>query len=292
MIRSMTGYGRREGTWTGGAVVAEARAVNHRHCEIVIRLPRLLSALEEELRRGVQSRCARGRIELTVSLSGGRETQKALSLDRPLARQYYRLLRDLQAELKLTGTIDVALLAGFRDLLVVDERVVADKRLTQVVKRLAAAAVADLDAMRRREGAALAKDIRSRLRVFREAMEAVAKRAPQAVEAQFERMKGRVEKLLAGAEVDRARLVQELAIFADRSDIAEELTRLESHMVQFEGNLAGRDPVGRTMDFLLQEMGREVNTIGSKANDSTISAQVVLMKGELEKVREQVQNIE
>lgn len=292
MIRSMTGYGRREGTWTGGAVIAEVRAVNHRHCEVVARVPRVLACLEEELKRGVQSRCARGRIELTISMSGGREAQKVFSLDRSLARQYYRLLRELQAEFKLSGTIDAPLLAGFRDLLVVDERVVPDRKLTQLVKRLASGAVADLDAMRRREGAALAKDIRARLRDFRGTMEAIRKRAPLAVQGHVERMKLRVEKLLGGAEVDQARLCQELAIYADRGDISEELTRLASHLDQFEAGLASREAVGRTLDFLLQEMGREVNTIGSKANDATIAGHVVQMKAELEKVREQVQNIE
>jgi uncharacterized protein (TIGR00255 family) len=273
-------------------VTAEVRAVNHRHCEIVTRMPRILSGLEDEVKRCIQSRCARGRIELTISLSGARETQKSLSLDRSLARQYYRLLRELQTELKLAGTIDVALLAGFRDLLVVDERAVADRRLAPLVKRLVSGAVADLDAMRRREGTALGKDMRGRLLALRAAMDAIRQRAPLAVEGQFERMKLRVEKLLGGADVDKARLHQELAMYADRSDITEELTRLESHLVQFETGLTGREPIGRTLDFLLQEMGREVNTVGSKANDATIASHVVQMKGELEKVREQVQNIE
>ena len=292
MIRSMTGYGRREAAWSGGAVIAEVRAVNHRFCEIVMRLPRSLSALEEELKPSIQRRCARGRIELTVSLSGGRETEKALSLDRSLARRYHRLLRDLQQELKLGGTVDLALVAGFRDILVVDERPVADKRLAAIVKRLAAGAVSDLGAMRRREGAALASDIRERLRTIRDAMGHASARAPLSAQAHFDRMKARVEKLLGGGETDAARLHQELAVYADRCDFSEELTRLGSHLVQFESGLKGEEPVGRTLDFLLQEMGREINTIGSKANDAEIAVQVVRIKGELEKVREQVQNIE
>lgn len=292
MIRSMTGYGRREAAWTGGAVIAEVRAVNHRFCEIVMRLPRSLSVLEEELKSSIQRRCARGRIELTVSLSGGRETEKALSLDRSLARRYHHLLRDLQQELKLSGTVDLALMAGFRDILVVDERPVADKRLAGIVKRLAAGAVSDLDAMRRREGAALASDTRERLRTVRDAMAHISARAPLSAQAHFDRMKARVEKLLGGGETEAARLHQELAVYADRCDFTEELTRLSSHLVQFESGLKGQEPVGRTLDFLLQEMGREVNTVGSKANDAEIAVQVVRIKSELEKVREQVQNIE
>jgi uncharacterized protein (TIGR00255 family) len=292
MIRSMTGYGRREGQWSGGAVVVEVRAVNHRYYEVVTRLPRLLSGMEEDLKRAVQARCARGRIELTVSLGGARDTQKQLSLDRSLARQYHRLLLELQRELKLGGTIDVSLLAGFRELLVIDERVVADRRLIQLVKRLALAAVTDLDGMRRREGAALGKDIRGRLGTFGRVMREIQARTPLAVQDQFERMKQRVAKLLERAEADVNRLHQELAIYAERSDIAEELARLESHVEQFETGLGSREPVGRTLDFLLQEMGREVNTIGSKANDAVISSFVVQLKSELEKMREQVQNIE
>lgn len=292
MIRSMTGYGRREAAWAGGAVIVEVRAVNHRFCEIVTRLPRALSALEEDLKSAVQRRCARGRIELSVTLGGGGEAEKTVSLDRSLARRYHRLLRDLQQELKLGGTVDVGLLAGFRDIMVVSEQPVSEAKLVQTVKRLATGAVTDLDAMRRREGAALAQDMKGRLGVIREAMGQVAVRAPLSVRAHFERMKARVEKLMGAAEVDPARLTQELAIFADRSDITEELTRLGSHLAQFEEGLKGREPIGRTLDFLLQEMGREVNTIGSKANDADIAVQVVRIKGELEKIREQVQNIE
>jgi uncharacterized protein (TIGR00255 family) len=292
MIRSMTGYGRRESAWAGGAVVVEVRAVNHRFCEVVLRLPRPLATLEDELRALVQRRCARGRLDLTVSLSGGRETERTVNLDRSLARRYHRLLRELQQDLKLGGTIELALVAGLRDVLVTDERPVSDRRLAGLVKRLAAGALSDLDAMRRREGAALARDMAARLRLLGGTVAAIGVRAPHAVQAHFERMKGRVEKLLSGGEADQSRLQQELAVYADRADITEELTRFQSHLAQFEAGLKGREPVGRTLDFLLQEMGREVNTIGSKANDAEIAAHVVRLKGELEKVREQVQNIE
>ncbi len=292
MIRSMTGYGRREANWGHGSVSVEVRAVNHRFCEIVVRLPRSLSALEEEFKALIQRRCARGRVECIVSLSGGRETEKVLSLDRSLARRYHRLLADLQQELKLGGEINVALLAGFRDILITTEQPIAEKGLERIVKRLAAGAIMDLDVMRRREGTTLAGDMKARLHRIREAVEQVAARVPLSVQAHFERMKGRVQKLIGAGEVDMPRLHQELAVYADRCDITEELTRLGSHLVQFETGLKGQEAVGRTLDFLLQEMGREVNTIGSKANDSEISTQVVRVKAELEKVREQVQNIE
>lgn len=292
MIKSMTGYGRAESAWAGGAVTVELRAVNHRFCEVVTRLPRTLSGLEDDLKRTVQGRCQRGRIELSVSLTGVTEGEKALSLDRSLAKQYYHLLRDLQRELRLGGTVDVALLAGFRDIVTVSEQPVVTPRLKQLVKRLAAGALDDLDAMRRREGLALARDTKARLRLVRKEAQAIGIRAPLVVRGYFDRMKERVEKLAGTAPIDQGRLSQELAQYADRCDLTEELTRLNSHLSQFDAALKSRESVGRTMDFLLQEMGREVNTIGSKGNDAEIAAHVVHIKSELEKIREQVQNIE
>ena len=293
MMRSMTGYGRREAVWTGGLVAAELKSVNHRFCEVVVRLPKALSSLEDDLKRTIQRRCTRGRIELTVSLIGNREGEKSLSLDRALARQYHRLLRKLQRELHLSGTIDVALLAGLHDLVSVVERPVEDRQVKQIVRRLVAGAVSDLDTMRRREGEALARDAKTRLQMIRDETSSISARAPLVVQEYFDRMKARIEKLVgADAPVDVGRLNQELAQYADRCDLTEELTRLGSHLTQFEVALKSRDPVGRTLDFLLQEMGREINTIGAKANDAAIAVHVVKIKGELEKIREQVQNIE
>ena len=292
MITSMTGYGRREAVWRGSPVAVEVRSVNHRFCEVVVRVPRALSSLEEEVKRMVQRRCARGRIEMTVSLQGGKDGGRTISLDRSLAKQYHPLLGHLKRDLRLGGTIDLALMAGFRDIVSLSDQPVADRKLTAIVKRLVAGALADLDAMRRREGAVLARDAKSRVQVVQQAVAGIAARMPQVVQEYFERMKARVEKLVGSGQVDSGRLHQELALYADRCDVSEELTRLESHLAQFTAALNSRGPVGRTLDFLLQEMGREVNTIGSKAGDAEISTQVVQIKGELEKVREQVQNIE
>jgi uncharacterized protein (TIGR00255 family) len=292
MIKSMTGYGRREAVVGSGSVVVEVRAVNHRFCEIVTRLPRTLAALEEDLKKAVQRRCQRGRIELTVSLGGDREGGKTLRLDRSLARQYYRVLRELQKEFRLGGTIDVSLMAAFRDVFSMSEQPVETPRLARTVTRLLGGALSDLDAMRSREGRALASDVTARLRAIRTEKEAIQARAPHVVRAYFERLKTRVANLAGQDPVDPGRLHQELAQYADRCDITEELTRLDSHLAQFASVLKGRDAVGRTLDFLLQEMGREVNTTGSKANDAEIATHVVQIKGELEKIREQVQNIE
>lgn len=292
MICSMTGYGRREAAWKGGSVVAEVRAVNHRFCEVQVRLPRHLATMEEEIKKSVQARCARGHIDVTVLVSGRTEGKRTASLDRELATQYYGVLRQLQREFRLSGAVDLALLAGFRDVVVVSEEAATDRKLSGVVTRVVAGALSDLEAMRRREGAALAKEFKTRLTNIAAERANIAARAPRVVEEAFERMKGRVAKLLDGPAPDQARLQQELAHFADRCDVTEELARLDSHLGQFGTLLAGREPVGRTMDFLLQELGREINTIGSKANDPVLAGHVIAVKGELEKLREQVQNVE
>ncbi|MEE8494002.1 MAG: YicC/YloC family endoribonuclease [Nitrospirales bacterium] len=292
VIRSMTGYGRRQGTWRDGTVTVELRGVNHRYCEIVCRLPKSLGSAEDLFKRTCQKLIRRGRVDLSVSVQAHRDGTKNLSLDRSLAKQYHRALRDLQRELKLPGRVDVAMLAAVRDLVVVtDQPSSFDQGLQRVVLRLLGGALSDLDGMRRREGQALSRDIKQRLGVIDAAKAAIARRTPMVVQDYGARLRARVQQLLGGEKVEGARLSQELVFFADRCDVTEELTRLGSHVEQFNLAFKGREPAGRTLDFLLQEMGREINTIGSKANDAQISMQVVKIKAELEKIREQVQNI-
>ncbi len=292
MIRSMTGYGRRQAPWAGGMVAVEARSVNHRFCEIALRLPKGMASLEDGLKELVQRRCARGRIDVVVTLAGTRDTRTIVSLDRPLARQYHRIFERLRRELRLAGSIDLSLLAGFRDLVVVTEQPVNDRALQTTIKRLAAGAVADLDRMRRREGKALAGHLNRLLAAVEKELAQIAARIPEAVQEHYARMKARIAKLAEPGRTDASRLEQELAVFADRSDVSEEQTRMQSHLDQFRQTMNDGDAVGKTLDFLLQEMGREINTIGSKANDARIAGHVVRIKGELEKLREQVLNIQ
>lgn len=292
MIRSMTGYGRRQAPWAGGTVTVELRSVNHRFCEIAVRLPRGMTQLEDSLKELIQRQCTRGRIDLTVSLTGGRETRTTASLDRRLAKQYHRLLDQLRREFHLAGSIDLALLAGLRDLIVVTEQPVDDKALHTLIKRLVAGAVIDLNRMRQREGKALTAHLTGLLATIEKELAQIATRIPQAVREHYDRMKGRIEKLFEPGRADAGRLEQELAVFADRSDVSEEQARLHSHLQQFRDTMKNQDSIGKTLDFLLQEMGRETNTIGSKANDAQIAGHVVRIKGELEKLREQVLNIQ
>lgn len=292
MITSMTGFGRRQGAWLDGTVTIEVRSVNHRFLEAAIRLPRLMGSLEELFKKAVQEHCSRGRVEMTVSLQGGRGSARSPQLDAGLAKQYYQTLRTLQRTLKLKGSIDIGIMAGFRDIIVLSDQPVDDPKLAKLVEKLGLQALRDLSGMRKKEGALLAQDLLSRLKVIGALKQQVAERAPSVSQELFARMKDRVKKLLNGEIPDIPRLHQELAVYADRGDITEELVRLDAHMVQFQQTVHGAQPAGKTLDFLIQEMGREINTIGSKASDAAIAAAVVQMKAELERIREQVQNVE
>ena len=292
MLKSMTGFGKREGTCHGLAVAVEVRSVNHRFREIVIRVPRGGFEWEEELKTLVARKCRRGRIELLVAYGKGNERGKYVTLDRPLARHYHHVLERLQRDFRLEGHVDVGLLASFREIFRVAETPLDDARMSRVVKRLTSGALADLDRMRSKEGKTLQVDIAKRLKVVREIHLSIRRRLPLVVKGFQERMRARVEALVGSTSDQETRLRQELALFADRCDVTEELIRFQSHGTQFEEMIKKREPVGRQLDFLLQEMGREVNTIGSKANDAEISKHVVQLKSELEKIREQVQNVE
>ena len=292
MITSMTGFGRRQGAWSDGMVTVEVRSVNHRFLETSIRLPKSLNSIEDKLKKTIQDHCARGRVELSVLLQGGRGGARSLQLDVGLAKQYHQTLRSLKRTLKLGGSINIGLMAGFRDILVLSDQPPDDPKLAKLVVKLGLQALQDLGKMRKKEGALLAEDLVSRLKIIGGLKDQVAERAPSVSQEAFIRMKERVQKLLNGDVPDVQRLHQELAIYADRGDITEELVRLDAHMVQFQQTVQSTQPVGKTLDFLLQEMGREVNTIGSKAGDTVITAAVVQMKAELERLREQIQNVE
>lgn len=292
MIRSMTGFGKKMAAWHETSVSVEMRSVNHRFLEVAVRVPRSMAELEDGIKKAVQQRCRRGRIDVTVSIHGGRTGGKTLQLDRNLAKQYHQALRDLKTSLRLGGTVDVGLLAGFRELFSLSDEPVNLSELHDLILELAGGALNELEQMRRQEGQALATDFTHHVHRLREHAQQIGERAPRLAEENYLRMQNRLEKLMATGIPDQPRLLQELALFADRCDISEELVRLESHMVQFEHTLKSKDAVGKTLEFLLQEVGREVNTIGSKANDAAVAQLVVAMKAEVEKMREQVQNVE
>ena len=292
-MKSMTGFGKREMLSQGTMVGVEIRSVNHRFCEIMTRLPKSLSSMELGLKEQVKQVCERGRVEVLVTVNGGSSmTKKVVQLDRDLARRYIQGLKALQRECQLSGTVDVNVVAGFRDLFSVNEETAPIKDMSTMVTGLIKKALGDLEKMRKKEGVVLQKDLSQRLHTVEGRLRTIQQRIPIALRASGVRLKGRVAKLLEGQSVNMDRVAQEIAMLAERSDVTEEHTRLLSHVAQFRAALKEKGPVGKRLDFLLQEMGREVNTIGSKANDGDISAEVVELKSELEKIREQVQNIE
>lgn len=292
MVSSMTGYGQGASRSEAWVINVQMRSVNHRYCEVVVRLPRQYAGLEERIRRTVQANIFRGRVEVYVSIEPGEAKKKSLSVDRGLALAYTEALQELAAELNLPGAVDISLVAKFPDVIVLSEPEEDLDALWPEVAGALDAALLALRAMRGKEGAALSLDIAHRTAKIGQIIKIIEERSGLVVEEARERLKTRLEDLLGSVELDETRLLMEVAILADKSSITEELIRLQSHLEQIRQTLEQGNEVGRKLDFILQEINREVNTIGSKASDYTIAAAVVEVKSELEKIREQVQNLE
>ena len=292
MIKSMTGYGRVVALLDGRNIAVEAKSVNHRFLEISLRTPSALFPLEMEYKKKIGERFKRGRIDVSIRLEGeGADTSK-VNLNLEIAHNYFDVLSRLQAEFHLQEPITLKSLTVFRDIFTPpSETELSPDFLSQVEKTLQEA-LSMLVNMRQDEGMALYSDMQMRLKVITEIMETIRLRAPQVVLEYQKRLADRIKELTAGYVLDDARLAQEVAIMADRCDITEELVRMQSHINQFEALLQSEDAEGKKIDFLLQEMNREINTIGSKSNDAEITRQVIEAKSELGKLREQAQNIE
>jgi uncharacterized protein (TIGR00255 family) len=290
-MRSMTGFGMGESPFGAGKLSVEVRGVNHRFLDVRVRVPRELSELAPYVEQLARERLTRGRIEIGVRVEG--LSLGAAVLDRDRARSAYRALCDLRDELAPGQDVPLTLLASIPDLFIPSvEREVDAVR--EALRKAFDAAVASLDAMRSREGHAMGEDLKRRLDTVRKLAQDVSKRAPDVIEGHRRRLKERAERLRLTAElgVDGGRLEQEIALFAERIDICEELTRLESHCTQFAALIATAESVGRRLDFLLQEMAREANTVGAKSPDAQIAHAIVEVKAEIERMREQVQNVE
>jgi uncharacterized protein (TIGR00255 family) len=292
MLKSMTGYGRAEGETTLGKVFVEIRSVNHRYCDINIKLPKRLASFETRIKELIRSQVSRGRIDVSLKIDSGEEEKIQLHVDLHLAEQYYRALQALKKKLQLKEKITLSLLAGAKDLITAKEEVGDIEPYWQEMIPILKQSLKEMDEMKRSEGEALAKDLQLRLEIIHQQLEKIKHLFPSCLEAYQNRLHERIRSFLRGVEVDVNRFQQEVAFLAERADITEEIVRMESHLAQFVLLLEGEEPVGRKMDFLLQEIHREVNTVSAKANDAEISQRVVEIKSELEKIREQVQNIE
>lgn len=292
MIKSMTGYSRKERVVHGHRVVVEIRSVNHRFCEIATHLPSALSPFEAKIKKIIGQRVARGKIDASISLRNGLKQQQHLRIDEDVARQYVRALKKLQRELHLTGDIDISLLANFRELTTSTPPPMPTKVITEIMDRMLPRALEELDLMRQREGRALARDILGHLRHIRRDITAITRRAPRVIQHYANRLHEKITHLTKDYTVDETRVSQEIALFATRCDITEELTRTTSHLDQCQTLIDTGTEVGKTLNFLMQELNREVNTMGTKGNDIDVSQRTMAIKGRLEKIREQIQNIE
>jgi uncharacterized protein (TIGR00255 family) len=288
----MTGFGRAEGDTTLGKVFVESRSVNHRYCDINMKLPKRLTLFENRMKEMIRSQVSRGRIDVSLRLENSGEEKVQLSVDLDLAKQYYRVFHELKEKLQLKDDITLNLLAGAKDLIMAKEEIGDLEPYWQEVLRILEQSLKNMDDMKRLEGESLAHDLKQRLESIAEQFQMIKQQFPSRLETTLSRLHDRLRSLLEGMEVDPSRFQQEIAFLAERTDITEEIVRAESHLAQFRTLLEGNEPVGRKMDFLLQEIHREVNTVSAKANDAEISQRVVEIKSELEKIREQVQNIE
>lgn len=293
MIKSMTGYGKAEAMLDGRKYAVEIRSLNHRYLEISLRLPGSLSSLETEIRRRVGERFSRGRIEVSVRVdTNGNMEEGRLELNLPLLKNYHDLLRRLKAEFQLSGDITLDHFTGFKDIFVPMEVETDMELIAAQIGTVLDEAVRLLTEMRQKEGELLLVDLDEHIRRVEGCLNVIADRAPKCVQEYQRRLTERVRELTGGVDVDEIRLSQEVAIMADKSDVTEEIVRLASHISQFREMLKSGDAIGRKIDFLIQEMNREINTIGSKTGDLDISRNVIEIKSELGKLREQVQNIE
>jgi uncharacterized protein (TIGR00255 family) len=293
-MKSMTGYGRGDCSKDGFKITVELSSVNRKQSEISVNLPREMEMLEAQIRDLINRFVARGRLTVRVALHAGASRLSArMHLNVPLAKAYARELNRLSKQLRLPGPVTLDQLARAPGVFQTDEEIAEEEDFWPAVEKTLKTALAGLVKMREREGAHLAQDLEKRIAVMRKAVSQIQKHAPGVAERYRQQLIERIKS--AGLEapgVEDDRLLKEVVYFADRSDISEELTRLQSHFQQFEDCRKSKEPVGRMLDFLAQEINREVNTIGSKANDSLISREVVTLKAELEKFREQAQNVE
>ena len=292
MIKSMTGYGRFQNTVDGKDITVEIKSVNHRFFEFSARISRGYGFLEDKLKNFVQSQVSRGKIDVHVSIVSVDDGAVVVELNKSLAEGYVNALRTLSLEFGLTDDVTVSSLARYSDIFTVRRAAEDEDAVWDAVRSVAQSAVDNFIAMREVEGAKLRADVESRADAIIANVEKVEAASPETLAAYRERLYNKISEVIGDRTVDEQRLITECAIFADRIAVDEETVRLRSHIDQLRAVLASDEPAGRKLDFIVQEINRETNTIGSKSQNSAIAHTVVDMKAEIEKIREQIQNIE
>lgn len=292
MIRSMTGYGAGTSEEAGFRVSIEIRSVNGRFFELSVRAPKSMASLEGRVREQAQAHVKRGNVSVVIRCDGETEEAVPLTVDVEAGRRYYNALTQLKQALGLTGEISISMIAGYPGLLKDELPAVDAERGWPCVEVALGEALQAMTAMKDREGAVLAKDIAGRVAILRQTIDAIELRAPDRVVQYRRRLTDRIAAMVGDTAVDQQRIAMEVAVMAERADITEECVRFRAHCDAFLAALESDDGAGRRLNFLLQEMNREANTVGSKANAADLSHDVVIIKEELERIREQAQNIE
>ena len=292
MIYSMTGYGGAKGELDSIVVSAELKSVNNRFLDVSVRLPKSYLFAEEAVRSAVASKVSRGKVDVFLSVDSSAADTVTIKVNQPLAEAYVTAVRDLSEQFSLPDELSALSLARFPEVLSTDREDADRDTLTRAIVTMLDRALDDYNAMRAREGERLCADLLDKLDRIEKMVEQIEARSPQTVAEYRQKLTDKMQEVLASATVDEARILQEAAIYADRVAVDEETVRMRSHLAQFRQMLADGSPIGRKLDFLVQEMNREANTTGSKCADSQIAKLVIDMKAEIEKIREQVQNIE
>ena len=292
MIRSMTGYGSAKGTVAGFAVTVELRSVNNRYLDLGIKLPRGFLFAESEIKNYIQKKVLRGKVDFFLTLDTVESDQTRIRVNTRLAEAYRNAITEIGQNLALPASVSALDIARFSDVLSLEKEELDQDAFLEQLLPLLDDALSDFNAMRTREGEKLAEDLLQKADKIEEMVQAVECKAPNTVSAYRERLEAKLREILNDSSVTEERVIAEAAIFADRVATDEETVRLHSHLSQFRKLMAEGSPIGRKLDFLIQEFNREANTIGSKCQDSEIAYLVVELKSEIEKIREQVQNIE
>jgi len=292
MIKSMTGYGSAKGSCEGLDISIELKSVNNRYLDTSVRLPRSFLFAEEAIKACVQKHISRGKVDVFVSVASSGDDSIVVSVNEPLAKGYAAAIKHIAELCALPEELSALSIARMADVLSVEKKEADKDTLSQGITSICEEALAEFDAMRIREGAKLSDDITQRLVTIENYVSAVEERSPETVAEYREKLRKKMAEVLASTTIDEQRILSEAAIFADKVAVDEETVRLRSHIAQMRGMLEGGSPIGRKMDFLIQEFNRESNTIGSKCNNSDIAKTVIELKSEIEKIREQIQNIE
>ncbi len=292
MINSMTGFGRFEGAVNGRSITLEIKSVNHRYTEFNCRLTRGYSFLEEKLKSYITSKVKRGKIDMFVSISEPEDTPTDVVINHNLAEGYINALKELEEKYGITNSVNTVDVGKYPDVLTVKKAEEDEDKVWDDVRNAVDSALEGFLEMRKAEGERLKADVLSRAETIMSIVDEIEKRSPETVEEYKTRLKQKIEEFLGSGEYDEQRVITEVAIYADKVAVDEETVRLRSHFEQLNTYLNSDEPVGRSIDFLIQEMNREANTIGSKVKDAEIAQKVVRIKNEIEKIREQIQNIE